>query len=94
MVSCFLAPSTDARYTSPASVSDELAELTGGYVLDVADFRTEDKARVAQQVFDMTEQRFTVAKHTGEALEFLAIEELNHSPVRWQALVTFIPMNG
>lgn len=63
MVSCFLAPSTDSRYTSPASVSDELADLTGGYVLDVADFRTEDKARVAQQVFDMTEQRFTVAKH-------------------------------
>ena len=33
------------------------------YVLDVADFRTEDKARVAQQVFDMTEQRFRVARH-------------------------------
>jgi len=63
MVSCFMAPSTDAAFTHPPELRDEVQQVTGGYVLDVADFRTDDKARVAQQVFDMTEQRFKLARH-------------------------------
>jgi len=63
VVGDFLSPSTSARWTPPAAVGGELRDLVGEYVLDVTDFRTEDKARVAQQVFDMTEQRFRVARH-------------------------------
>jgi len=63
MVSCFMAPSTDAAFTHPPELRDEVQQVTGGYVLDVADFRSDDKARVAQQVFDMTEQRFELARH-------------------------------
>lgn len=63
VVADFLAPSVETTFTSPADLGAEINALTGGYVLDVADFRTDDKSRVAQQVFDMTEQRFAVARH-------------------------------
>lgn len=63
MVSCFLAPSTQAGYTAPAEIADDLQRLTGGYQLDVEDFRSDDLARVSQQIFDLSAQRFEVAKH-------------------------------
>jgi predicted AlkP superfamily phosphohydrolase/phosphomutase len=63
MVSCFLAPSTRSTFTSPRSLAEEVQRVTGGYVLDVADFRTEDKTRIAQQISDMSEQRFALARH-------------------------------
>lgn len=63
MVSCFLAPSTDAEYTYPPELGGELARLTGGYRLDVENFRAPDLRRIGQDIFDMTEQRFTVARH-------------------------------
>ena len=63
MVSCFLAPSTDVPFTYPPALRDEVQQVTGSYTLDVAEFRIEDKDRVAQQVFDMTEQRFALARH-------------------------------
>jgi predicted AlkP superfamily phosphohydrolase/phosphomutase len=63
MVSCFLAPSTDAEYTYPPQLRDSLQDLTGGYRLDVENFRAPDLGRIGQNIFDMTEQRFTVARH-------------------------------
>lgn len=64
VVGDFLTPSpASPGFTAPPSLAAELARLVGDYVLDVVDFRTEDRARVAQQLFDMTEQRFRVARH-------------------------------
>ncbi len=65
MVSCFMAPSTTAAYTHPASVAEELARITGasGYRLDVENFRSPDLDRIGQDIFDLTEQRFAVARH-------------------------------
>jgi predicted AlkP superfamily phosphohydrolase/phosphomutase len=63
LVSCFLTPSTDVPFTWPPELRHEVQRVTGGYTLDVYQFRTEEKARVAQQVFDMTEQRFRLAGH-------------------------------
>lgn len=78
MISDFLAPSTSSTYTYPRELSDEVERVTGGYVLDVADFRTHDKARVAQQVFDMTEQRFELARHLASTRQwdFLAFVDM------------------
>lgn len=63
MVGCFLSPSTDSAYTHPAGLAADIDKLTGGYILDVEDFRSTDHERVLQRVFDMTEQRFEVAGH-------------------------------
>jgi predicted AlkP superfamily phosphohydrolase/phosphomutase len=63
MVGCFLSPSVNSGYTHPAELREEIDRLTGGYILDVENFRSDDHERVLQQVFDMTEQRFAVAGH-------------------------------
>ncbi|WP_263247616.1 alkaline phosphatase family protein [Saccharopolyspora rosea] len=63
MVGCFLSPSTDSDYTHPPGLAAELHRLTGGYILDVENFRSHERERVLQRVFDMTEQRFAVARH-------------------------------
>jgi predicted AlkP superfamily phosphohydrolase/phosphomutase len=62
VVGDFLTPSTSARWTHPDDVGREILDVVGDYCFDVTDFRTDDKARVAQQVFDLTEQRFRVAR--------------------------------
>jgi len=63
MVSCFMAPSTDVGFTFPESLKEEVQRITGGYTLDVADFRSPDQDRILRQIFDMTEQRFALAGH-------------------------------
>lgn len=62
VVGDFLAPSTSSDYTYPSDLRDEVREMVGEYVLDVEDFRSDDKNRIAQQLFDMTEQRFKLAR--------------------------------
>ncbi len=89
MVSCFLAPSTDAAFTHPPGLREEVQRATGGYVLDVADFRNCPPASAAQRVFDMTEQRFELAAHLASShpWDFMAFvdmgpDRLHH--VLWQ----------
>jgi predicted AlkP superfamily phosphohydrolase/phosphomutase len=78
MVTCFMTPSTDVQFTFPATLGEEVQRITGGYMIDVAGFRSDDKDRVAQQVFDMTEQRFALARHlaTTRAWDFLAVVDM------------------
>jgi predicted AlkP superfamily phosphohydrolase/phosphomutase len=66
MISCFLTPDTNRQYTYPASVKQEIEGLVGEYLVDVPNFRTEDKARVLRDIETMTERRFRVAEHLAE----------------------------
>jgi predicted AlkP superfamily phosphohydrolase/phosphomutase len=63
MVSCFLTPSTQSKYTHPPELKDEVERVTGGYLLDVDDFRTADKAALLRRVYDKTDKHLTLAKH-------------------------------
>jgi predicted AlkP superfamily phosphohydrolase/phosphomutase len=63
VVTDFLTPPGAADWATPPALGHEIHDLVGDYMFDVFDFRTDDKARVAQQVFDLTEQRFDVARH-------------------------------
>jgi len=63
LVSCFLTPSTESQYTYPAGLKAEIAEVVGEYQIDVQGFRTEDKAWLLQQIYDMTEKRFKLVRH-------------------------------
>src|SRR5437588_6148635 len=58
LVGCFLTPSTDSDFTWPPELKAEIAAVVGDYVLDVEDFRSEDKTRVLAHVHDMTRKRF------------------------------------
>ncbi|MBC7265026.1 MAG: alkaline phosphatase family protein [Chloroflexi bacterium] len=62
VVSDFLTPSTKNRYTYPPELKAEVEEISGGYMLDVENFRTEDKDHLLQQIYLMTEKRIRVVK--------------------------------
>jgi predicted AlkP superfamily phosphohydrolase/phosphomutase len=63
IVSDFLTPSTKYEYTYPAELKEEVERVAGGYVLDVDNFRTEDKEDLLRRIYAKTEKHFKVAKH-------------------------------
>jgi predicted AlkP superfamily phosphohydrolase/phosphomutase len=63
MVGCFLTPTIESAYTFPPMLKREIQQVVGEYVLDVRDFRTEDKDYLLRQVYEMTDRRFALAEH-------------------------------
>jgi predicted AlkP superfamily phosphohydrolase/phosphomutase len=63
LVSCFLTPSLDSTYTYPPDLKQEIAQQVGTYMVDCPDFRTDDKARLKDDIYRMTEKRFALARH-------------------------------
>ena len=66
MVSCFLTPSIESKYTYPAGLRDEIEDVVGEYIFDTKDFRTDDKDYLLRQVYEMTDRRFQLAEHLAE----------------------------
>ncbi|MDO8136780.1 MAG: alkaline phosphatase family protein [Candidatus Brocadiales bacterium] len=62
MVSCFLAGDTSTEYTFPKGFKPEVEALSGGYILDVKDFRTDNKGPILESVYQMTQRRLRLAK--------------------------------
>ena len=59
MVSGFETPNTEVTFTYPTNIQPLLDGLAGGeYVIDVKDFRTDDKAKLLASVKEMTRARF------------------------------------
>lgn len=63
MISCFLTPSTESQYTYPAELKQEVEEMVGEYMIDVPNFRTENKDMLLRQIYEMTEKRFRVVRY-------------------------------
>lgn len=64
MVSCFLTPSKAAHYTYPDNIREELDSIAqGDYIIDVRDFRTDEKQWLIEQIYRMTSRRFEVIRH-------------------------------
>lgn len=77
LVSCFLTPDTSRRFTYPDGLATEIAGVVGRYLVDVEEFRTEDKERVLRQIYEMTEKRFRVVRHLVRTKEwdfFMVVE--------------------
>lgn len=62
-VTCFLTPGIDSSYTHPPELKTEIAQLVGEYMVDVKDFRTENKRWLLEQIYEMTEKRFKLCGH-------------------------------
>jgi predicted AlkP superfamily phosphohydrolase/phosphomutase len=63
-VGCFLTPDTDAdEFTHPPEIKKEINDLVGHYPTDVAGFRTDDKAWLKEQIFDMSRKQWKVVRH-------------------------------
>ncbi|RME41883.1 MAG: phosphodiesterase, partial [Planctomycetota bacterium] len=66
MITSFLTPDTnDPKFpwAHPPSLKKEIADLVGEYMVDVKGFRTDDKQWLLDQIYRMTEKRFTVIRH-------------------------------
>ena len=50
------------EYTYPEELKDEIQEMVGDYMVDIRDFRTDDRKRVVRDVNTMTERRFKIAR--------------------------------
>jgi predicted AlkP superfamily phosphohydrolase/phosphomutase len=62
LIGCFLTPSTRSPYTYPPELAEEIRAWVGEYVLDVPNFRSEDKARIFRDIDTLCAQRFAVAE--------------------------------
>ncbi len=64
MVSSFLTPDKSVQWTHPAEIAAEVGEAAGGdYIIDVKNFRTDDKDWLLEQIKVMTERRFKAFRH-------------------------------
>jgi predicted AlkP superfamily phosphohydrolase/phosphomutase len=63
MIGCFLSPSTESRYTFPEELRDEITQVVGEYMVDVPNFRTDQKDRILRDISEMTRRRFQLARH-------------------------------
>ena len=70
MITSFLTPSTDSQYTYPPELKAEVERVADGYMLDVENFRTENKDELLEEIYRMTEKRYTVAKHLMKTREW------------------------
>ena len=64
MVASFLTPNKDVQYTYPDEIKAELDKVADGdYIIDVENFRTDDKDRLLKQIYLMEERRFKAFRH-------------------------------
>jgi len=64
LVASFLTPNKEVQYTWPDEVKAELDRAADGdYMIDVDDFRTEDKNRLLDQIYEMTGRRWKAFRH-------------------------------
>lgn len=69
-IGCFMTPSTNSNYTYPANLKWEIQDTVGDYMVDVPDFRTEEKERLLRDIYTMTERRFALARHLMDTREW------------------------
>lgn len=77
-VGCFLTPGTDKPFTWPPELSAEIKAELGEYLVDVPNFRSEDKGRLIANLARMTDQHFAlIAKLQGmRAWDFFMFVEI------------------
>ena len=62
MISGFICPDAKRDFTYPASLKSEIKKVAGEYLFDVV-FRTEDRDRLKESAWQMTERRFKVMEY-------------------------------
>jgi predicted AlkP superfamily phosphohydrolase/phosphomutase len=84
---CFLTPSTTGSeaWTHPRELAAELHRAAGGYEVDVANFRTEDKDRLLHDIFQLSDKQFDAALHLARTKDWtyfmmvnIAVDRMHH----------------
>jgi len=59
LISCFITPDIEKEYTFPPELRQEIEGKFGNYIFDVV-FRTDEKDKLLEQIYEMTAKRFEV----------------------------------
>lgn len=63
LVSCFLTPGPESRYAYPLGLKADIEEwIDGPLLVDVPDFRSDDKERILRDIYRMAEQHFEICR--------------------------------
>lgn len=87
LIADFLTPNTQrCQYTEPAELKSEVEKLVGEYLVDVKEFRTDQRDWLLKQIYEMTEKRFKVADYllTTKEWDFfmmveIGVDRIHHS---------------
>ena len=70
-VGCFLTPDTTrSDFTYPVDLKRTLNALVGEYPVDVSGFRTENKAWLLEQIYEMSRKHFHVVRHLMQEVDW------------------------
>lgn len=61
-IGCFLSPNAQSKFTYPESLRDDVLRIAPNYLVDVPNFRTDDKQWLLGKIYEMTEDHFKVIK--------------------------------
>ncbi|PSN19665.1 phosphodiesterase [filamentous cyanobacterium CCP5] len=62
LVSCFLTPSTEVPFAHPPELADAIRDWMPDFMMDVPNFRSDEKARILENLYSLCDQRFTLAE--------------------------------
>lgn len=70
MVSGFLTPNRNTQWTFPRRLTREIEQVASDYMIDIPNFRTDQRAELEQQLLNMTSERFKLARHLLETKDW------------------------
>jgi len=79
LVASFLTPSKDVQFTYPDEIKKDLDEAADGdYIIDVKDFRTDNKDKLVAAIYEMTRRRFKAFRkfYTSDSYDFAMMVEM------------------
>ena len=86
LISCFLTPNVTVPFTYPEGLGAEILGEMPDFMLDVPEFRSEDKAQILENIYRLCDQRFTLAERSllQEKPDFLmlvdmGVDRIHHS---------------
>ncbi|MGC9529219.1 MAG: alkaline phosphatase family protein [Candidatus Bipolaricaulaceae bacterium] len=82
MVSGPLTPGPEANFAYPPWLKAEITDWVGEYLVDVRNFRTENKDQLLEQVHAMTGQRFTLARRLSARVQWDLFAMVDMGPDR------------
>lgn len=62
LISCFITPDIEKEYTYPLDLRQEIEAKFGSYIFDVV-FRTDEKDKLLEQIYEMTAKRFEIMNY-------------------------------
>jgi predicted AlkP superfamily phosphohydrolase/phosphomutase len=70
-IGCFLTPDpARTEFTHPSALKQVVRDLVGEYPVDVVGFRTDDKAWLKDQIYEMTRRHFRVVRHLMKTMDW------------------------